>query len=59
MARRMNFKRYIPDHAVTTVPVLALLFAVHYFLLSGEPDDPGIEIVDVAPLLYENGQRIG
>jgi hypothetical protein len=59
MARRMNFKRYIPDHAVTTVPVLALLFAVHYFLLSDDPDDPGIEIVDTAPVFYDHWQRIG
>jgi hypothetical protein len=55
----MNFKRYIPDHAVTTVPVLALLFAVHYFLLSDEPDDPGIEFVDGAPAFYDHWQMFG
>ncbi len=33
----MNIRRHIPDHAVTTIPVLALLFAVHYFLLRDDP----------------------
>ena len=46
----MKFRRYIPDHAVTTIPVLALLFAVHYFLLRDEPVNPGIEATNGAPV---------
>ncbi len=50
----MNFKRYIPDHAVTTVPVLALLFVVHYFLLRNDPVETGIEAT--TPALYDHLQ---
>ncbi|MDH3630890.1 MAG: hypothetical protein OER98_07190 [Gammaproteobacteria bacterium] len=39
----MNFKRYIPDHAVTTVPALALLIALHFLLSSDDPAETGIE----------------
>lgn len=59
MAGRMSFKRYIPDHAVTTVPVLALLFAVQYFLLSDGPDKAGIEVTNGEPVFYDHWQRIG
>jgi tetratricopeptide (TPR) repeat protein len=55
----MNFRRYIPDHAVTTVPVLALMFAVHYFLLRDDTVDTGIELVDGAPVFYDYWQRAG
>ena len=55
----MNFRRYIPDHAVTTVPVLALMFAVHYFLLRDDTVDTGIELVDGAPAFYDYWQRAG
>jgi len=55
----MNIRRYIPDHAVTTVPVLALMFAVHYFLLRDDPVDAGIELVDGAPAYYDYWQRAG
>ena len=53
----MKFRSYIPDHAVTTVPVLALLFAVHYFLLSDEAVEPGIEFVNGEPAFYQYWQR--
>ncbi len=53
MAATMNFKRYIPDHAVTTVPVLAMLIAVHFFLLRDEPVETGIEATSGAPVLYD------
>jgi hypothetical protein len=45
----VNFKRYIPDHAVTTVPVLAVMVAVHFFLLRDDPQEPGIEATQGAP----------
>jgi hypothetical protein len=45
----MNMKRYIPDHAVTTVPVLAIMIAVHFFLLRDEPLEPRIEATQAAP----------
>ena len=53
----MNFRRYIPDHAVTTVPVLALMFAVHYFLLRDDPAETGIELADGVPVYYDFWQR--
>jgi hypothetical protein len=56
MAITMKFRQYIPDHAVTTIPVLALMFAVHYFLLRDEPADPGIELTDGAPNFYQHWQ---
>ena len=40
----MNIRQYIPDHAVTTVPVLALMIAVHFLLLRDEPAEDGIEL---------------
>lgn len=55
--RIMNWKRYIPDHAVTTVPVLAAMVAVHFFLLRDDPVQPGIEASLGAPLFYEHWQR--
>ena len=56
MAVRMKFRQYIPDHAVTTIPVLAFLFAVHYFLLRDDPAEPGIELSDAAPAFYDHWQ---
>jgi len=50
----MNIRRYIPDHAVTTVPILSLLFAAHYFLSHGEPLNRSVESVDSAPAYYEH-----
>ena len=57
MAVTMKFRQYIPDHAVTTIPVLAVLIAVHYFLLRDEAEAPGIELTDGAPAFYQNWQR--
>jgi hypothetical protein len=48
----MNWKRYIPDHAVTTIPVLAVMVAVHFFLLRDEPVEPGIE-ANAVPMFYQ------
>jgi len=53
----MNFRRYIPDHAITTIPVLALMFAVHYYLLRDDSVDTGIELVDGVPVYYDHWQR--
>ncbi len=53
MVDTMKFKGYIPDHAVTTIPVLALLFAVHYFLLRDDPAENGIEATSGAPVFYD------
>ncbi len=49
----MDLRRYIPDHAVTTVPLLAVLLALHYFVLRDEPVEPGIE-ASGAPAYYEH-----
>ena len=53
----VNFRRHIPDHAVTTVPVLALMVAVHFFLLRDDPLQPGIEATSAAPEYYQHWQR--
>jgi len=55
--RTVNFRRHIPDHAVTTVPVLALMVAVHFFLLRDDPRQPGIEATSAAPGYYRHWQR--
>ena len=52
----MNIRRYIPDHAATSVPILALLIALHYFLFGNDRADHGIEMVDGAPAFYEHWQ---
>jgi len=53
----VNFRRYIPDHAVTTVPALALMVAVHFFLLRDDTMPPGIEATQTAPGNYRHWQR--
>jgi len=53
----MKFSRYIPDHAVTTIPVLGLLFAVHYFLLSDGPAQQAVDLIDADPVSYRHWQR--
>ena len=53
----MNLKRYIPDHAVTTVPVLALLVALHFLLSPDDPVEDAIEATQGAPAFYDNWQR--
>ena len=59
MTDTMKLRQYIPDHAATTIPVLALLFAAHYFLSGDRPTDPGIEFADGTPGFYDHwqGQR--
>jgi len=59
MTRIMGWKRYIPDHATTTVPVLAAMVAVHFLLLSDDPVDRGIEATASAPMYYQHWQRPG
>ena len=56
IARMTNFRRYIPDHAITTVPILALLVALHYFLSKDDPAQNGIEATAVAPIFYDQRQ---
>jgi hypothetical protein len=51
----MNWKSHIPDHAVTTIPVLAVMVAAHFFLLRDEPAEPGIEASSV-PMYYQPWQ---
>ena len=52
----MNIRRYIPDHAATSVPLLALLFALHYFLAGDDRAGSGGEAVDGAPAFYPHWQ---
>ncbi|MCP4472096.1 MAG: hypothetical protein GY815_15705 [Gammaproteobacteria bacterium] len=52
----MNWRRHIPDHAVTTVPVLAVLVAAHFFLLRDDPVEPGIEASSTAPMYFQHWQ---
>jgi hypothetical protein len=59
MSNAMNLRRYIPDHAITTIPVLALMFAVHYFLLRDDSVNTGIELVDDALVYNDYWQRAG
>lgn len=54
MTVNMKIRQFIPDHAVTTIPVLALMFAVHYFLLRDEPVDPNIELTTGTPAFYRH-----
>ena len=49
----MDLRRFIPDHALTTVPLLAVLFALHFFFLRDEPVESGIE-ASGAPAYYEH-----
>jgi hypothetical protein len=58
MNRIMDWKRYIPDHAVTTVPVLAAMIAVHFLLLRDDPPKPGIEATSGVPMFYEHWQPL-
>lgn len=57
MVVAMKFRQYIPDYAVSTIPVFAVLFAVHSFLLRDEAPDSGIELTDGAPAFYDHWQR--
>jgi hypothetical protein len=43
LSNTMDIRRFIPDHAITTIPVLALLFALHYFLSPDDSAEDGIE----------------
>ncbi len=54
MNRTMKLGRYIPDHAVTTVPVLALLFAIHFFFLRDDPLNDRIEATGAQPNFYQH-----
>ncbi len=58
MISLMKIHEHIPNHAVTTIPALALMFALHYFLLSDEPAETGIELTDGATVYYDHWQRI-
>lgn len=49
----MDFRRYIPEHASTTLPILVALIAVHYFLTRDDPLDNGIELRG-EPVFYEH-----
>ncbi len=56
MVAMLKLRQHIPDHTFTTVPVLAVLFAIHYFLLRDEPAIDGIELTRGAPAYYEHWQ---
>ncbi len=49
----MDLRRYIPDHARITVPLLAALIALHFYFLREAPIDPGIE-ASGAPAYYQH-----
>lgn len=53
----MNFKRYVPDHAVTTIPALALLVALHFLLSPEDPAETGIEATSGGSFPYDYGQQ--
>jgi hypothetical protein len=53
----MDIKRFIPDHAITTVPVLALLVALHFLLSPDDPAENGIEATTGDPFSYDYWQR--
>ncbi len=55
----MNFRRHISDYTVNAIPVLTLIFAVHYFLVRDDPAKDGIEMVDGGPGFYDSWQRAG
>lgn len=52
----MNFRRYIPDHAVITIPALALAIVAHQYWFSDDPVDYGIEGSAAAPNFYQHWQ---
>ncbi len=54
MAATMNIRQYIPDHAVTTIPILALLFTAHYFLTRDDSVDAGADRIGAEPAYYEH-----
>ena len=51
----MNWRRDISDNAVATLSLLAVMVAVHFFLLRDEPAEPGIE-ASVVPMYYQPWQ---
>jgi len=51
----MNWRRDISDNAVATISLLAVMVAVHFFLLRDEPAEPGIESSGV-PMYYQPWQ---
>ena len=57
MTRIMNWKRHIPEHAVTTVPVLALMVAAHFLLLHDDPGEAAVDSSAAAPAYYQHWQR--
>jgi hypothetical protein len=48
----MNWKRDISTNAVATISVLAVMAALHFFLLREEPVGPGIE-ANIVPMYYQ------
>ena len=54
MTGTMKIRQYIPDHAATTIPILALLFSAHYFLLRDDSADPGADRIAAEPAYYEH-----
>jgi len=52
----MNWKSHIPDHTVNTISVLAVMVAVHFFLLRDDPAEPGIEATASVPMYYQPWQ---
>lgn len=55
MVRIMNWRRDISDNAVATISLLAVMVAVHFFLLRDEPSEPGIES-SALPMYYQPWQ---
>ena len=55
----MNLRQYIPDHAVTTIPALALLLLLLFLLSGNDPQDRGIELTSAQIVEYDRLSRLG
>ncbi|MFT5219850.1 MAG: tetratricopeptide (TPR) repeat protein [Planctomycetota bacterium] len=40
----MNIRQYLPEHAITTIPALALIAALHFLFFADNTTEPGIEL---------------
>ena len=50
----MDTRRYIPDHAATSLPILLVLLALHYYFVRDAATDAGIESTGAEPVFYEH-----
>ena len=52
----MSLKDHIPEHILTSLQALAILFVLLYFLTPDDRDDQGIELSKGVPSFYEHWQ---